>query len=163
VSRRVQRVALTAHVAASVGWLGAVLVFFVLGLIGLTSGDAQAVRGVYVVMERAAWFTLLPLAFASLLTGLLQSLLTPWGLFRHYWVVFKLAINLFSTIFLVLYMGTFRAMADVASDPRAELDAVRSASPVLHAGVALVLLSTATVLAVFKPPGRTPYGRGPAA
>jgi DMSO/TMAO reductase YedYZ heme-binding membrane subunit len=86
---RIRQFALTAHVTSSVGWLGAVLVFLALAVVGLRSGDAQTVRGVYLVMERAAWLVLAPLAFASVLTGIVQSLGTTWGLLRHYWVVFK--------------------------------------------------------------------------
>src|SRR5688572_16728258 len=101
-----RKFALTAHVASSVGWLGAVVVFLGLAVVGLTSQDAQTVRGAYLVMEPAAWFVLVPLAFASLLTGIVQSLGTTWGLFRHYWVLAKLLINVVSTIVLLLYMET---------------------------------------------------------
>jgi hypothetical protein len=155
----VRKLALTAHVASSVGWLGAVAAFLALGVAGLTSPDAETVRGAYLVMEPAAWFVLIPLAVASLLTGLVQSLVTTWGLFRHYWVVFKLLINIFSTVVLLAYMQTFNSMADVAADPRADLAEVRNASPVLHAALALLLLLVATTLAVYKPRGITPYGR----
>jgi uncharacterized membrane protein len=159
LSPRLRKLALTAHVAASVGWLGAVAAFVGLGVVGLTSEDAQTVRGAYLVMEPAAWFVLVPLAFASLVTGLVQSLGGAWGLFRHYWVVFKLLINVVATVVLLTYMPTFRSLAEAAADPRADLDEVRNASPALHAGLALVLLLVATTLAVFKPRGMTPYGR----
>jgi uncharacterized membrane protein len=155
---RVRKVALTAHVTCSVGWLGAVVAFLAIAIVGLTSHDAQTVRGAYLVMEPAAWFVLVPLAFASLLTGLVQSLGTTWGLFRHYWVIFKLLITIVATIILLSYMGTFRYMAGVAADPSADLRAVRNASPVLHATLALLVLIVATVLAVYKPQGMTPYG-----
>lgn len=155
----IRKFALTAHVTASVGWLGAVVVFLALAGVGLTSHDEQTVRGVYLVMEPAAWFVLVPLAFASLLTGIVQSLGTTWGVFRHYWVVFKLLITLFATAILLVYMGTFRHMAAVAADPSVELESVRSTSPRLHAVLALVVLLTATVLAVYKPRGITPYGQ----
>src|SRR5918992_112144 len=104
MSAGVRTFALTAHVICSVGWLGAVVVFLALAVVGLTSQDAQTVRGAYVVMEPAAWFVLVPLAFASLLTGLIQSLGTTWGLFRHYWALFKLVINVVTTIVLLVYM-----------------------------------------------------------
>ena len=155
----VRKLMLTAHIVASVGWLGAVVVFVALSCIALASDDEQTVRGVYLVMEPAAWFVLLPLAVASLVTGLMQSLGTEWGLFRHYWVVFKLGINVASTFFLLMYMATFEAMADAAGDSTADLEAVRSLSPLLHGAAALVLLSTASVLAVYKPRGRTPLAR----
>jgi hypothetical protein len=159
VTPRVRKLALTAHVASSVGWLGAVAAFVALAFVGMTSKDDQTVRGAYLAMEPAAWFVLVPLALASLLTGLLQGLGTSWGLFRHYWILFKLLINVLATIVLLAYMETFRSMADVAADPTADLDAVRNASPLLHACAALLLLLAATTLAVYKPPGMTGYGR----
>jgi len=156
---RLRKFTLTTHVTTSVGWLGAVVVFLALAVVGLTSRDAQTVRGVYLVMEPAAWLVLVPLAFASLLTGLVQALGTTWGLFRHYWVLFKLLITVFATIVLLIYMGTFRLMAGVAADPSADLGVVRNPSPLLHAVLALLVLLVATVLAVYKPWGMTPHGR----
>jgi hypothetical protein len=146
-------------VVCSVGWLGAVAGFLGVSVVGLTSQDAETVRSAYLIMEPAAWFVLVPLAFASLLTGLVQALGTPWGLFRHYWVLFKLLINVVATAVLLTYMETFDSMAEVAADPRADLGMVRNVSPLLHAALALLLLVVATTLAVYKPRGMTPYGR----
>ncbi len=156
---RLRKLALTAHVVSSVGWLGTVVGFLAIAVVGLTSQDAQTVRGAYLVMEPAARIVLIPLAFASLLTGLVHSLGTPWGLVRHYWVLFKLVINVFATVVLLLYIETFRVMARVAADPNADLGAVRNASPALHAGAALLLLLVATTLSIYKPKGVTPYGQ----
>lgn len=156
---RLRQFALTAHVTTTVGWLGAVGVFLALAVIGLTSEDAETVRGAYLVMEPAAWSVLVPLAFASLLTGIAQSLGTAWGLVRHYWVLFKLLITVVATVVLLTYMETFGAMARAAADPSVDLDAVRTASPGLHAALALLVLLVATVLAVYKPRGMTRYGR----
>ncbi|MGI5379954.1 hypothetical protein ACQEV2_38035 [Streptomyces sp. CA-251387] len=157
---RLRKSALIAHVTFSVGWLGAVFAFLVLALIGLTSRHPATVRGVYLVMEPAAWYTLVPLALAALLTGIVQSLGTPWGLLRHYWVVFKLLINVAATVVLLIYMGTFRSMAHLAADPEAELSSVRNFSPVLHSVLTLGVLLLAMVLAVYKPRGVTPFGQG---
>ena len=148
----------TTHVTTSVGWLGAVLVFLALAGIGLTSSDERTVRGAYLVMAPAAWFVLVPLAHASLLTGIVLSLGTAWGLFRHYWVVLKLVITVFATIILLVYMETFRVMAGMAADPEVDLAAVRNASPLVHSILALILLLIATVLGVYKPFGMTAYG-----
>lgn len=40
---RLRKVALTAHVASSVGWLGAVVVFLAIAVVGVTSDDPQYV------------------------------------------------------------------------------------------------------------------------
>jgi hypothetical protein len=153
-----RRFTFTAHVTSSVGWVGAVLVFTALAGIGLTSQDERTVRGAYLVMAPAAWFVLVPLAHAALVSGIALSLGTPWGLIRHYWVALKLVITAFSTVILMIYMGTFRQMAGVAADPVVELGLVRNPSPLLHATLALMLLLAATVLAIYKPLGLTPYG-----
>jgi hypothetical protein len=156
-----RKLTLTAHITASVGWLGAVLVFLALAVAGLASQDLRLVRAAYIAMDWAAWFVLVPLSLASLVTGIVQSLGSTWGLFRHYWVVVKLGINLFATIVLLMYTRTLSSLADVAAATASsgDLGMVRSASPVLHAATAVVLLVIATVLAVYKPPGMTRYGR----
>jgi hypothetical protein len=159
---RLRKFALTAHVTASVGWLGAVAVFLAHAILGVTSQDAQMVRAVYLVMEPAAWFVLVPLAFASLLTGLVQSLGSTWGLFRHYWVLFKLLINVFATTVLLMYTQTLGYLADVAAQTTLsndDLALLRTPSVVIHSVLALVVLLVATTLAVYKPRGMTPYGR----
>jgi hypothetical protein len=153
-----RKLTLTAHVTCSVGWLGAVAAFLGLAVAGLASDDLQVVRGIYLTMELTGWFVLVPLAIAALMTGLVQSLGTHWGLLRHYWVAFKLAINLAATVILLAYMQTLTYLADVAR-MGSDIDTLRSPSPLLHSVAALTLLLVATALAVYKPRGLTPYGQ----
>ena len=115
---RLRKFALTAHITCSVGWLGAVAGFLALALVGLTNNDDQTVRAAYVAMDSTGSFVLVPLALASLLTGLVQSLGTKWGLFRHYWVVFKLLMNVFATVLLLLYLQTLTDLAARSKIPR---------------------------------------------
>ena len=159
---RLRKFALTAHVTSSVGWLGAVAVFLAHAVLALTSKDVLTMRAAYIVMEPAAWFVLVPLAFASLLTGLVQSLGTTWGLFRHYWVLFKLLITVFATIVLLMYTQTLSYLADVAAQTTLssdDLGVLRTPSVVFHSVLALLVLLVATTLAVYKPQGVTRYGR----
>jgi hypothetical protein len=159
---RLRKLALTAHVTSSVGWLGAVVAFLALGVAGLTSQDPQTVRGAYLVMELTGWVVLVPLSLGSLATGLICSLGSAWGLFRHYWVLFKLVINLVATIVLLLYMQTLEHLGDVATATALSgigLGGLRDLSPALHAAAALLLLAVATTLAIYKPRGMTRYGQ----
>ena len=160
MSSRARKVGLVAHVVSSVGWLGAVATTLVLGVVGLTSQDPQLVRAVYLAMEPTGWYVLVPLSLASLLTGLVQSLGTSWGLFRHYWVVAKLLINVVSSVILLLYMETLGALADIAAatPPPGDLGALRSGSATLHASAAVILLLAAAGLSVYKPRGLTRHG-----
>lgn len=111
-------------------------------------------------MELLGWFVLVPLSFASLFTGLIQSLGTKWGLFQHYWVLFKLLITVVSTIILLAYMETLSYLAGVAAEAiwsTADLHGL-AGSPVIHSSAALLVLLIATTLSIYKPQGMTPYG-----
>jgi hypothetical protein len=156
----VRKFALTAHVMSSVGWLGAVAGFLALSIAGLTSQDAQIVRAAYLGMELTAWFVIVPLSLASPLTGLVMSLGTTWGLFRHYWVLIKLLITIFATIVLLLHMQPIGHLARVVAETTlscGELSGLRI-QLVANAGAAILALLVATVLSVYKPRGMTPYG-----
>jgi uncharacterized membrane protein len=158
---RLRKLALTAHVIASVGWLGAVVCFLALAVVGLTSQDAQTVRGAYLAMELTGWLVIVPLSLASLLTGLVQSLGTTWGLFRHYWVLAKLLITVLATIVLLLHMGPIGRVAEGAAETTlssSDLGGLRI-QLVANAGAALLVLLVAATLSVYKPRGRTRYGR----
>jgi hypothetical protein len=157
---RLRKLALTAHITSSVGWLGAVAGFLALALAGLTSQDVQMVRAAYLAMGLTAWLVIVPLCLAALLTGLVQSLGTNWGLFRHYWIMFKLLITALATIVLLVHMQPIGFIAAVAAEralSSAELRQVRI-QLVADAGAALLALLVATTLAVYKPRGLTPYG-----
>ena len=149
--------ALTAHVTASVGWLGAVVAYLALVVAALTSREAQTVRAAWVAMELIGWFVLVPLSFAALLTGLIQSLGTTWGLVRHYWVLFKLLLTVVATAVLLLHMPTVSYFAGLAAaTDGAGLGGLRG--ELLHAGGGLLVLLVTTTLSVYKPRGLTPYG-----
>ncbi|RWQ59493.1 hypothetical protein [Mesorhizobium sp.] len=155
-----RKFALTAHVTSSVGTLGAVAGFLALAVAGLNSEDSQMVRAAYLAMELTAWFVIVPLALASLLTGLVQSLGTPWGLLRHYWVVTKLLLTVLVTIVLLLQMELIGYLADVSAETMlssADLRVLRM-SPVIHAAGGLLVLLVPVVLSLYKPRGLTPYG-----
>jgi DMSO/TMAO reductase YedYZ heme-binding membrane subunit len=161
MSRGTRRFALTTHVTTSVGWLGAVAAFLALALAGLTSPDAELVRAAYQAMAVIGWVVIVPLAVASLVTGIIQSLGTAWGLFRQWWVVAKLVITVPATILLLVHMPPISHVASVAAEGTlspTDLSDLRIQF-VAQAIAALGVLVVATVLSVYKPRGRTPYGR----
>jgi hypothetical protein len=155
-----REVSLTVHVVTSVGWLGAVGAFLALALSGITAEDPVNVRALYVAMELLGVAVLVPLSLASFASGLVQSLGTPWGLFRHYWVIVKLSISVVATVILLVYTSTLALLSDAAASSTLADDAalLPSTSPVLHSGAAVVVLLLAAGLSVFKPKGLTRYG-----
>jgi hypothetical protein len=160
MTSRLRKFALTAHVTVSVGWLGAVVAYLALAITGLTSGDAQMVRAAYVTMYLIARFIIVPLSLAALLTGLVESLSTDWGLFRHYWVAVKFVLTTVATIILLLHMPQVNRMAAIAAETTlssVNFGALRI-QLVVHAAGGLLVLAGVTALSVYKPWGRTRYG-----
>ena len=155
-----RKFALSMHVISSVGLLGAVASFLALAVAGLTSQNDQRVRAAYQAMELIARFVILALAFASVLTGLIQSVGTQWGLFRHYWVLAKLLLTVFATIVLLIKMELISSAARLSAEttlPRADLR-VAGLQLVIHASGGLLVLLVPAVLSVYKPLGMTRYG-----
>lgn len=152
-----RKLTLTVHLTASVGWIGAVVAYLALGVFAATSQDPQTVRAAWIGMELTGWYTIVPLALAALLTGLIMSLGTPWGLFRHYWVLISLALTLLCVVVLLAHMPTVSATADMArTADGAHLAGL--GGDLLHPGVGLPVLLAIMVLNVYKPRGLTPYG-----
>ena len=161
----VRKLTITAHVVFSVGWLGAVAACLVLSIAGLTSHDPEVVRGAYLSMDLISRFVIIPLCFAALITGLLQALGTPWGLFRYYWIVMKFGLAVFATIALLIHQFAVMAMAAkrvsgaaVETLFSADFSALKT-ELVRAPSLAIVLLLLATSLGVYKPWGLTRYGR----
>ena len=154
----VRKLVLTAHITSSVGWLGAVVAYLALAVAALTIQDPQTVRAAWIAMELTGWFVIVPLALATVLIGLVNALGTPWGLFRHYWVLFKFLLTVLATIILLLHMPTVSYFAVVAAETdNANLGGL--GGELLHAGGGLLVLLVTTTLSVYKPRGMTPYGR----
>lgn len=155
-----RKLSLTTHVMTSVGWLGAVAAFLALALVGLQNSDAQIVRSAYVATESVTWLVIVPVAFGSLVTGLLVSLTTPWGLFRHYWVLVKLVLSILATTLLLVHTRPIGMLANAAR--ASTLDGPHVSAMqfqlVVDASAAIAALMVNVVLSVFKPRGMTAYG-----
>lgn len=156
---RLRKLLLTVHVASSVGTLGAVAAFFVLAVAGMT--DAGIPPTGYVAMETITWMVIVPLVALSLLSGLLQSLGTSWGLFQHYWVLIKFLLTILVSVVLLLQTGAIATMSRLARDgalPGTAFFEFRL-SLAVHAGAGLLVLLVAEALSVYKPRGLTRYGQ----
>jgi hypothetical protein len=102
MSPGLRKFVLIIHLTVSVGWIGAVIAYLALGVSAVTTSDAETVRAAWVAMELTGWYTIVPLAIATLLTGLIMALGTC--LFRHYWVPISPRLPIFATVILLLHM-----------------------------------------------------------
>lgn len=153
---RLRKAMLALHIAASVGWLGAIAAYIVLNVPVVTGADAELVRAAHLMMRPVAWYAVVPLAVTSLVTGILQSLGTPWGLFRHWWVLISLAMTLFATVILLLHMSDVDSLAARAADPAVDPESLNG--DLFHSIGGLVVLVVPLILNLYKPRGLTRYG-----
>ena len=159
MKRGLRKFVLAAHITFAVGWLGAVAGFLALAIVGLKSPDTQLVLSAYLAMELITRFVIVPLSFAPLITGPILSLGTPWGLFRHYWIIVKLIITVFSTLILLIHIQPIRYLASAAAGGTLSgADHMLQLQMVVASTAALLALLLANFLAVYKPKGMTRYG-----
>lgn len=148
---------LTTHLVTSLGWLGTAAAYGGLVVAALRSSDPEEVRAAYLALAPLTWFAVVPFALASLLTGLVESLCTRWGLVRHYWVIYKLALTLFATTILLVNTRTVAALSQAAANAHGgEVFGLKG--QLVHASLGMVVLLLTTVLGVYKPKGMTRYG-----
>jgi uncharacterized membrane protein len=161
---RLRKLVLSVHLTASIGWIGSVLAYLALGMAAATTEDHQTLRASWIAMDVTGWFVIVPLAFASVATGLIMSLGTKWGLFRHYWVLYSFIMTVVAAVVLVLHMPDVSQLADVAregaigAEGKHLLGQLRGGD-LLHPSLGLVVLLTVQVLNLYKPTGMTRYGR----
>src|SRR5262249_14267575 len=161
----VRKLVLTAHITASVGWIGALAVFFAHAIASVVSESDQIVRAASLAMGLTTWLVIMPLSIATVVTGVVQALGSAWGLLQHYWIVFKLVLTTIATAVLLLKMQPISHLADAAAQTTfssGDLAGLRT-SLTVHAAGGLVVLLTALALAVYKPAGLTRWSSSGAA
>lgn len=153
---RINKLVLTSHLTFSVGWLGAVAVFLALAITGLNTNNIQLARAAYIAMEVSAWFVIVPFCIASLITGIVQSLITKWGLFRYYWVVVKLFLTIVATVLLLLHLKPIEKLAGVALDSSFSNTGLPSLKiqMIADAAAAILLLLGIITISIYKPWGK---------
>jgi hypothetical protein len=153
-----RKLLLLLHVTTSVGLLGAVAAFLVLAIAGLATADDNLATAAYLSMRILTFDLVVPLAAATLLIGLVQSIGTPWGLVRYYWIIVKLVLTGLAVAVLAMQLETVDLLAAAARTGMLESYWGGRFSMVLHGGGGLTVLVIATALSVYKPRGITAYG-----
>ncbi|MEQ3552068.1 hypothetical protein WIS52_16460 [Pseudonocardia nematodicida] len=146
LARRPRAALRTAHVLLAVGWTGLSLVMLVLPAAVLVQG-----LGAVFAVEAMALVGggIIPFfAVGTVLTGVALGLGTPWGLFRHRWVIVKSVLALVVIVSsVVLNTRWIDAVAATTASPEEPV----LWSLVLSSALHQVMLLTATVLSVEKP------------
>ncbi len=146
------------HILTSVGWMAQAMTLCLLLAAGLAAGE-PSVRDAATAMALKVDGRLVgPMADASAFTGIMLAAATPWGFFRHRWVLIKFTITV-----VQLFLGIFLL------SPTLEHSATAGPAPAQIAATALMASAIAFQgwLSVAKPWGRvrdrplTPLGTAP--
>lgn len=159
---RRRRFCLAVHLGAAVGWIGAALAYLALGIAAESSESVETIRAAWLSMEIIGWFVIVPLGIVAFTSGVFLAVWTRWGLFRHYWVVFSLALTGFALAVLLEHMPGVTDTADIAhtADDRT---VASLGGDVVHPAIGTVILVVVLVLNLYKPKGLTAIGRRQAA
>jgi hypothetical protein len=156
LSPRARRLTLFLHIAASGAWLGFDLVLGVLVVTAISTGDSETALITLATLTAFVPAPLVVVGLLSLVTGVLLGLGSKYGLFRYWWVLAKLVINLVLLTLTVVLLGPevteLSAVARGALTTQGATPAVGTLIfPPVVSSTALLL---AILLSVFKPWGR---------
>lgn len=157
LSRPARRATLVVHVTAAAGWLGLTLGLLALAFAAITTGSAATTEAAVRSMKLFADWLVIPIALSTLLSGLVLSLGTPWGLARHRWVYAKFWLTLATTAAsaFALRPGLNDTMAAVSAGSPVTDPSGLIAGPVVSLSAYLFM----TVISVLKPWGLTRRGQ----
>jgi hypothetical protein len=140
-----------AHVAVSVSWLGLALGLLALGVTAYITDSAAMTEAAYRSMKVFGDWLVVPIALATLSTGVVLSLGTRWGLARHRWVWIKFWLTL-----ITLTLSAFVLRPEINSAVAAGVpDTSLVAAPVVSSSAYFFM----TAISVLKPWGLTRRGR----
>ncbi|MFG2826578.1 DUF2269 domain-containing protein [Streptomyces sp. NPDC048434] len=155
LSRPARRALLVLHVAVSVSWLGLTVGLLTLSITGYTTGSPDMAGVAYRAMKIFGDWLVLPVALVSLVSGLVLSLRTAWGLARHRWVYVKFWLTLITVLLSVFSLrpGINQLAAEAAAGtPTPDINLV--VAPAVATATYLFI----TAISVLKPWGLTQRG-----
>ncbi|MEC4015774.1 DUF2269 family protein [Streptomyces sp. H27-D2] len=160
-SRPARRANLVVHVAASVGWFGLTLGLLALGITAAVTESPAAAEAAYRSMKVFGDWLIIPISLATLVSGLVLSLGTPWGLARHRWIYAKFWLTLVTAVAsaLALRPGINSAAAEASAEAATGHAITVAPNLVAAPSVALSAYLFMTVISVLKPWGMTKRGR----
>lgn len=156
-SARTRKTVLVVHILSAGAWVGIDLIVGVLVLTGWLTASVSVQAVAYQALGLFVVWPMFVSGLVCLTSGVLLGLGSRYGLLRYWWVAVKLVMNV---VLCALVMVLLRpGLADVLRHGRT-LAAGRSSDLDVSflffpPAVSLAALSIATVLAVFKPWGRT--------
>jgi len=157
---RVRKTTLVVHLVSAGAWIGIDVIVATLVAAGWFSDDPSVRGAAYQALGLFVVWPMLVTGLSTLASGLVLGLGSKWGLVRYWWVAVKLGLNLAlcALIVVLLRPGLAEVREHGLSVSAGGPGTVDVADLFFPPAVSLSALTLATVLAVFKPWGRTRSG-----
>ncbi|MBM7553354.1 hypothetical protein [Thalassobacillus pellis] len=135
---------------------GNMVTFLLLSIAASSTEDSNLMEACYQIMHLLSETSVRASTFATIITGVLLSVWTKWGLFKYYWILAKegLTLLLFGLNVWAMEAWTNRALTKVTSTTFPTTSAIVQLD--LWVGIILQLFTLILIFAisVFKPWGR---------
>jgi hypothetical protein len=151
---------LSAHILFSAIWLGVTVTFLILSISVLLTNDNQVIKAYYSSMLKIEETAGRASLIGTVITGLILSIFTKWGLFKFYWIITKEILTLFCLVlgFIFIYYWTINgihfseeAIGDNFIENHYQL--------MIWIIIQVILLAILFILSVFKPWGQRIKGK----
>ncbi len=157
---RSQRWLLSLHVVLSGIWIGATLVAFVLNLRAGSAVDIEHLNG-YLVSANVASDMIIVGSLGTLISGLIMSWLTAWGLFKYWAVVFQFAAAILVIVIAKVRLDpagdVLRSLLETGGFAASKTEGFQIAlrTVLICAGANTAMLVIASFVAYIRPWGKT--------
>ncbi|UUZ83686.1 hypothetical protein LJK88_07655 [Paenibacillus sp. P26] len=160
LSMKKKQLIIVIHVLSVVCWLGGAMAMLLLGMYMLKAENGEQLYYTLDNMHLIDVVFIRYTALVALLTGIVLSVWTNWGLFKHYWILIKLILTLALIAFGIEYMGDW--LSQIVRMAKQERFLALSDAAFLKASYSLiggalaniVSLVFMTAISYFKPFGK---------
>ena len=146
-----------AHLLAACFWIGGAVSLAALNLFNPYANSSGMLYGINASGHRIDLWVVIPGACGCLITGLLYSWFTPWGFFKHRWIILKWLITVGGILSGTFLLGQWEELmggmskeigiAALAYAPFLEVKARHLSVGMIQ----LAILGVAVFLSVFRP------------
>ncbi|MBO9610220.1 MAG: hypothetical protein J7639_29950 [Paenibacillaceae bacterium] len=154
-----RKLLLTLHIIFSAIMLGGSVAFFIFSLVAASTHDMSILEACYRAMHLLSDTSMRASTIGTVITGVLLSVWTHWGLFRYYWIVAKELLTLvtIATGLYGMYVLSLRGLTMMHEGVGLVAGAAFETNRLyLMTGIVIQLVSLVAMMAlsVYKPWGK---------
>ena len=158
MSANAQRILKLAHIITACSWLGGNFALLIISFVRLNIDDGRVLLGVNIAGMWVDYIVVIALgALGCLITGLIYSLGTAWGFFKHKWVIAKWILTIAMIVYGISFLGPSKT--EMLALNKELLDAVLTSTRykevemmhLLGSPLQIIGLIISVIISIYKP------------